>query len=47
MWIDNLSVQMQEYVLCVFPSSCGKQQTPETILIKDEEDFVGGMPAVG
>ena len=45
--MDNFSVQMQEYVLCVFPSLCGKQQTPDTILIKDEEDIVDGIPAVG
>ena len=38
---------MKEYVLCVFPSFCGKQQTPDTILTKDEEDIGGGMPAVG
>uniref|UniRef100_A0A8C5FNX7 C2H2-type domain-containing protein n=1 Tax=Gadus morhua TaxID=8049 RepID=A0A8C5FNX7_GADMO len=47
--IDNYSVKMKEYVLCVFcvfPSSCGKQQTPETISIKIEEDIGGGMPAV-
>ena len=37
---------MKDYVLCVFPS-CGKQQTPDTILTKDEEDIGGGMPAVG
>ena len=47
MGIDNYSVQMKEYVLCVFPSLCGKQQTPDTILIKDEEGIGGGMPAVG
>ncbi|CAL8240062.1 unnamed protein product [Gadus morhua 'NCC'] len=33
-------------VFCVFPSLCGKQQTPETISIKIEEDIGGGMPAV-
>ena len=38
---------MEEYVLCVFPSLCEKQQIPHTILIKDEEDIGGGMPAVG
>ncbi|XP_059911904.1 uncharacterized protein LOC132460955 isoform X1 [Gadus macrocephalus] len=36
---------MKEYVLCVFPSSCGKQQTPDTISIKEEEDIDGGMYA--
>ena len=45
--IDNYSVKMKEYVLCVFPSLCGKQQTPDTISIKVEEDIGGGMPAVG
>ena len=45
--IDNYSVLMKEYVLCVFPSLCEKQQTPDTILIKDEEVIGGGMPAVG
>ncbi|CAL8315707.1 unnamed protein product [Arctogadus glacialis] len=37
---------MKEYVLCLFPSLCGKQQTPDTISIKVEEDIGGGMPAV-
>ncbi|CAL8406972.1 unnamed protein product [Arctogadus glacialis] len=37
---------MKEYVLCVFPSLCGKQQTPDTISIKVEEDIGGGLPAV-
>uniref|UniRef100_A0A8C5FHE2 C2H2-type domain-containing protein n=1 Tax=Gadus morhua TaxID=8049 RepID=A0A8C5FHE2_GADMO len=37
---------MREYVLCVFPSLCGKQQTPDTISIKVEEDIGGGLPAV-
>jgi hypothetical protein len=33
---------------CVcFLSLCGKQQTPDTILIKEEEDIGGGMPALG
>ena len=45
--IDNYSVQMKEYVLSVFPSLCGKQQTSDTISIKVEEDIGGGMPAVG
>jgi hypothetical protein len=45
--IDNYSVQMKEYVLCVFPSLCGKQQTPDTISIKVEEDIGGGLPAAG
>ena len=45
--IDNDSVKMKEYVFCVFPSLCGKQQTPDTISIKVEEDIGGGMPAVG
>ena len=45
--IDNYSVLMREYVLCVFPSLCGKLQTPDTILIKEEEDIGGDMPAVG
>ena len=44
--IDNYSVKMKECVLCVFPL-CGKQQTPDTISIKVEEDIGGGMPAVG
>ena len=43
--IDIYSVKMKEYVLCV--SLCGKQQTPDTISIKVEEDIGGGMPAVG
>jgi hypothetical protein len=38
---------MKDYVLCVFSSLCGKQQTADTILTKDEEDIGGGMPAVG
>jgi hypothetical protein len=38
---------MKEYVLYVFPSLRGKQQTPDTISIKVEEDIGGGMPAVG
>ena len=33
---------MKEYVLCVFPSLCGKQQPPGTISIKVEEDISGG-----
>ena len=45
--IENYSVQMQEYVSFVFPFLCGKQQTPNSILIKDEEDISGGKPAVG
>ena len=45
--IDNYSVKMKEYVLCVFPSLCGKQQTPDTISIKLEEDIGGGMTTVG
>ena len=45
--INNYSVQMKEYVLCVFPSLCGKQQTPDTISIKVEEDICGGSPSVG
>ena len=45
--IDSYSVKMKEYVLCVFPSLCGKQQTPDTISIKVEEDIGGGLPAVG
>jgi hypothetical protein len=45
--IENYSVLMKGYVLCVFPSFCGKQQTPDTISIKDEEDIDGGMPALG
>ena len=45
--IDNYSVKMKEDVLCVFPSLCGKQQTPDTISIKVEEDIGGGMPAIG
>ena len=45
--IGNYSVQMKEYVFCVFPSLCGKQQTPDTISIKVEEDIGGGLPAVG
>ena len=45
--IDNYSVKMKEYVLCAFPSLCGKQQTPDTISIKVEEDIGGGMPAGG
>ena len=45
--IDNYSVKMKEYVLCVFPSLCGKQETPDTISIKVEEDIGGGLPAVG
>ena len=44
---DDYSVQMEEYVLCVFPCFCGKQQTPDTISIKVQEDIGGGMPAVG
>ena len=47
MGIKNYSVQMKECLLCVFPSLCGKQQTPDTISIKVEEDIGGGMPAVG
>jgi hypothetical protein len=45
--IDIYSVKMKEYVFCVFPSLCGKQQTSDTISIKVEEDIGGGMPAVG
>jgi hypothetical protein len=45
--IENYSVQMKEFVLCVFPSLCGKQQTPDAIFVKVEEDIGGGMPAVG
>ena len=45
--IDSYSVKMKEYVLCLFPSLCGKQQTPDTISIKVEEDIGGGLPAVG
>ena len=44
---DNYSVQLKEYVSCVFPSSCGKQQTPDTVSIKVEEDIGGGIHAVG
>ncbi|CAL8239252.1 unnamed protein product, partial [Gadus morhua 'NCC'] len=44
--IDIYSVKMKEYVFCVFPSLCGKQQTSDTISIKVEEDIGGGMPAV-
>ena len=43
----NFSEQMQEYGLFVFPSLCEKQQTLDTILIKDEEDIVAGMLSVG
>ena len=32
---------------CVCFHLCGKQKDPDTILIKDEEDIVDGMPAVG
>ena len=42
----NYSVQMK-HVLCVFPSLYGKQQSPDTISIKVEEDIGGDMPAVG
>ena len=45
--IDSYSVKMKEYVLCAFPSLCGKQQTPDTISMKLEEDIGGGMPATG
>ena len=45
--INNYSVKIKEYVLCVFPSLCGKQQIPDTISIKVEEDIGGGMPAGG
>ena len=45
--IDNYSVKMKEYVLCLFPSLCGKQHTPDTISIKVEEDIGGGLPATG
>ena len=38
---------MKVYVLCVFPSLCGKQQNPDTVLVKEGEDIGGGMPAVG
>jgi hypothetical protein len=38
---------MKEYFLCLFPSLFGKQQTPDTVLIKDEEDICGGMPTAG
>ena len=31
----------------VFPPLCGKQQTPDTISIKVEEDLGGDKPAVG
>ena len=49
LWVGivNYSVKIKEYVLCVFPSLCGKQETPDTISIKVEEDTGGGMPAVG
>ena len=45
--INNCSVHMEKYVLCVFPSLCGKQQTPVPTSIKVEEDIGGGMPTVG
>ncbi|CAL8389825.1 unnamed protein product [Boreogadus saida] len=44
--VDNCSVQMKGCVLSVFPSLCGKQQTPDTISIKVEEDIGGGMATV-
>ena len=44
--LTTILVQIKEFVLCVFPL-CGKQQTPDTISIKVEEDIGGGMPAAG
>ena len=34
-------------VLLVFPSLCVKQEAPDVIFIKDEEDMGGCRPAVG